>query len=160
MHSTKRSIARRPARTGHRHTHRAERNDTASGSIQLQPLAKSLAITLLAGALSLLSCALLAYFLPNPNPWIKPLSLFAAALTALIGGGASARLQKQSPPLSGLLNGSVFMAAMILLSLFMRSRASGYSALLAILLHAGFLLFSVLGGILGKKKPKVKRKYP
>ncbi len=159
MHKTRSNTARRPVRAEHRHTRREGHDDAASG-FQLSQLAKSLAVTAVTGILALLACSLLAYFLPDPSPWIKPLALFAAALTALVGGVSAARLQKENASLCGLLNGCVFMAVMILISLFLRERASGYSTLHAILLHAGFLLCSVLGGILGKKKPKARRKYP
>ena len=159
MHKTKSVTARRPMRAEHRHT-RQKRHEESAGGFRLPQLAKSLAVTAAVGMVALLAASLLAYFLPDPTPWIRPLALLAAALTALIGGATAARLQKENAALCGLLNGCVCMAGMILLSLFFRSRASGDSTLVSILFHASFLLCSVVGGMLGKRKPYARHLHP
>ena len=121
---------------------------------RLQSTAKSAGITLGIGALLLLAATLALYFSPDPNPLIRPLGLLAAALTALLGGMIAIRIHKTAPLPCGLLNGSAVMAIMMVLSLFLGNYASALSATLAALLHVAFLLLSVLGACIGRKRPK------
>ncbi len=120
-------------------------------------IGKSMAIAIGAGVASLLLFSLLLYFSADPAPFILPAGLFCAALTAFIGGFAAGKLHRENAALAGLLCGSILMAAMLLLSLFFTSRASGYSAWLAALLHIAFLAFSLVGAALGGKQ-KIKKK--
>jgi hypothetical protein len=101
-----------------------------------------------------------AYFYSDPNALILPLGIAASALTALLGGIVSARMQGHAALMSGLCNGVILTAAMILASLFFKSAAAGYSALVSAALHAGFLCLSVAGAYLGQKRttPKKRRR--
>ena len=123
-----------------------------SPALWVKHLTKSLLITLAASLLLMLGGALIAYFTPDPNALVRPLSLSCAALAALIGGFAAVRIHKHSALLCGILNGSLATALMMLLSLFFTSYSSGYSAGISALLHAAFILFSVAGAFLGLPK--------
>ena len=112
------------------------------------------------GLLLIVIASLAAYFSPNPNTLIAPLAIAAAGLTAFIGGVIAVRIHGGGALVCGLLNGSVFMTLMMLLSLCFARYASGYSAGISCLLHAGFVLLSVAGGYVGIRKKKVgKRKF-
>lgn len=132
----------------------AQRNQPEEDSPALwgKHLTKSLLITLAASLILMLVGALVAYFTPDPNALVHPLSLSCAALSALIGGFAAVRIHKHSALLCGLLNGSLATALMMLFSLFFRGYSSGYSAGISAMLHAAFILFSVAGAFLGLPK--------
>ena len=118
-------------------------------------LGKSLLITLITGTALLLIGSLIVYFTPDPDTFIRPMAMFAAALTALIGGFATLRIHGHAALMCGLLNGSLTTVLMILVSLFFKEYSSGYSAGISCLLHTTFLLLSVAGAYLGlKRKPK------
>ena len=161
MRKSNRSLSPALSRTMQHSPTRRTSEDEASAAVFFGHIAKSLAITLLAAAVLMLSASLAAYFLPDPGKAILPMALLAAALTAMIGGFAAMRIHGHAALLCGLVNGSLFMAGMILTSLFLRPYAAGYSALQSCLLHVGFLLCSVVGAYLGirKNEPRKKRKY-
>ena len=121
-------------------------------------LLKSLGITLLTALVLLLLASLAAYFSPDPAKMVQPLALLSSLLTALVGGFAAVRIHGHSALLCGLCNGMLFLALMLPTSLFFTPFASGYSALISCLLHVAFLLLSMLGGYLGLKKGKPKKK--
>lgn len=124
-------------------------------SLWVKHLGKSLVITLIAGTALTLIGSLIAYFTPDPNSFIRPMAIVAAALTALIGGFAALRIHGHAALMCGLLNGSLTTALMILVSLFFKDYSSGYSAGISCLLHTAFLLLSVMGAYLGlRRKPK------
>lgn len=135
---------------------RARREAVAdtSPSLLVKHLAKSLLFTLAAGVILIVIASLCAYFSPDPDAVITPLAIAAAALTAFIGGLIAVRIHGGGALICGLLNGSVFMTVMMLLSLCFARYASGYSAGISCLLHAGFVLLSVVGGYVGNKKKK------
>lgn len=128
-----------------------------SPALWVKHLSRSMLVTLAAALVLTLGSSLIAYFTPNPNALVRPLSFVAAALTALIGGFAAVRIHKHAALLCGLLNGSLATALMMLVSLFFTAHSSGYSAGISALLHAAFILFSVAGAFLGLPKG-VKRK--
>lgn len=124
----------------------------------LRDMGKSLGITLLTGLGALLTLSLMAYFYSDPDRILRPLGLIASAVAALVGGFSLARIRGQGALLCGLCNGCAAMAMMILLSLFFKPYAAGYSAGIALLLHTLFLLVSVVGAYLGLPKPKPQRR--
>ena len=138
----------------------ADRDSSANESpaLLIRHLTKSLLITLLAGIFLTLSSSLAAYFSPDPDRLIAPLALIATGGTALIGGFAAVRIHGQNALICGLLNGSAFMVAMMLLSLCFANYSAGYSAGISCLLHVGFVVFSVAGAYLGLKKVPKKKK--
>lgn len=108
----------------------------------------------LGGGLVLIA-SLAVCFLPDPDPMIRPVALFLAGLTSLLGGVIAGRIHKSAPALCGLTNGALLLAIMLLCSLFFRKNAAGYSTGTALLLHAAVPLLSVVGAVLGvRKKPK------
>lgn len=107
----------------------------------------------------LLVASLAIYFLPDPDPAIQPAALIVALSAAFIGGMISGRIHRSAPAVCGLTNGCLLLALMLLLSLFFRDMAVGYSVGNALLLHALIPILSVMGALLGvRKKQKAKRK--
>ncbi len=153
------------ARTQKKPAHRARNTprhaDPPEDSLALwvRHLKKSLLITLLTGIGLLAAATLGCYFLPDPYPWIRPFSIVASMLTAAVGGFSCAKMHRHSALLCGLLNGSLLMLFMLLLSLFFKPYAAGYSAGISALLHLGTLLLSVAGAFLGirRKAPSKRR---
>ena len=119
---------------------------------------KSVSITLGIGIGLIFILSLLAYFMQDPNRFVRPLGLLGAAITAFAGGIASGRLHKHSALLCGLLNGSVTMGILMLVSLFFVQHASNDPLWLSALLHVVFLLLSVLGAFVGLPRMNVKKK--
>lgn len=149
LHKKARPAAKRSA-------HSAPEEETPA--LWAKHLGKSLLATFCFGVVFTLAGALCAYFYPDPDRLIMPLSLCASALTALCGGFVTVKIHGHSALLCGLLNGTLFTVLMLAASLFFRTHASGYSAGISCLLHTGFLLCSVAGAYLGLKKRKKKTK--
>ncbi len=144
------------ARPVHRKAQRSQPEED-SAALWVKHLTKSLLITLAASLILMLGGSLIAYFTPDPNAIVHPISLACASLTALIGGFSAVRIHKRSALLCGLLNGSLATALMMLLSLFFKNYASGYSAGISAVLHAAFILCSVAGAFLGLPKGMKRR---
>ncbi len=111
-------------------------------------------ITLAIGGGLILVMSLGAYFHPDPDSIIHPLAYVAAALTAFFGGFTAGKLRGNAPAICGLVNGILLTAVMLLLSFFFLSESSGYSALISTLLHTAVPVLSVLGAVVGIKKPQ------
>lgn len=135
----------------------ANESDGESLSVWISELFKALLIALASGVLLLLVGTTALYFTPDPNKFLHPLSLVISAVTALIGGFAAGKLHGHAALLCGLFEGSLLMALFLLVSLFFKNDAKGYSALLSCALHIGFLLVAVVGASLGTR-PSKKRK--
>ena len=150
----KRTTAKHPPYPTRTHSHSEE---TASSSLLMRNAAKSFLLSLATGAILLLLFSLIAYFQADPSVLILPLGLAAVGLTGFLGGVFLVRLHKHSALICGLLNGTLVEAFLLLLSLFFSKHASGYSLPVALLIHAGFLLLSVLGAFLGLPKPEKKK---
>ena len=99
------------------------------------------------------------YFLKDPTPYLKPLSYLVSAITAFFGGWFLCKKQKNSALFCGLINGSLFLCLLLLISLFFRPYATGYGPLLSAALHLGFLALSVLGGYMGLPRAKKKTRH-
>ncbi len=146
----------------HTHAHLPSHRKTVtpeedSPALWAKHIGKSVLITALAGIISMLLFSLIAYFTPDPNRFTLPFGLAASAITALIGGFVALRIHGHSALLCGLLNGTVFTALMMLISLFFTAHSSSHSGMMSFLLHAAFLLLSVAGAYLGLSKSQ-KRK--
>ncbi len=137
---------------------RVSQKNEASSSLLPLDIAKSMLVTLGLGGAFLLLLSLFAYFQKDPDSWTLPLGILASALTAFCGGIAAVRIHGHSALICGLLNGAVLLAIMMLLSLFFVDHASGHSALISALLHAGVPILSVLGAYLGLPKAKAPRR--
>ncbi|MBQ7173117.1 MAG: TIGR04086 family membrane protein [Clostridia bacterium] len=101
--------------------------------------------------------SLILYFLKDPAPYVLPLSYVVSAVTAFFGGYILCKKQKSSALFCGLVNGSLFLCLLLLISLFFRSYATGYGPLLSAALHIAFLALSVVGGYAGL--PRVPSKH-
>ena len=123
----------------------------------LQKALRAFLWTLAVGAGTVLVGALIAAFLPDPDPATAPLGLAAALLTALTGGIIAGRIHRAAPALCGLTNGALLLAVMLLCSLFFQGHAAGYSTGVALLIHALIPLLSVAGALVGIRK-KTKRR--
>lgn len=130
----------------------------ASPALLPKHLLKSFGMTLGVGLVLIVSASLIAYFMPDPNALIAPLGLAAAGLTAFLGGVIAVRIHGGGALLSGLFNGVLLMAVMMLLSLCFVRNSSGYSAGVSCLLHAGFLMLSVAGAYLGNRRKTRKKR--
>ena len=119
-----------------------------------QKALKAFLISVGIGAGLVLLFSLGAYFLPDPDPMIHPLAYTAAGLTALIGGIVAGKIHGSAPAVCGFVNGLLLMALMLLLSLFFRSLASGYSAWVSALLHAAVPLLSFAGALIGVRRAR------
>ncbi len=119
---------------------------------------KAFLITLAIGIGTILLASLAAYFFPDPDPVIRPLALFAAAITAFIGGIVTGKIHGESPLMCGTLNGLLLLALMILASLPFQSLASGYSTWTSLLLHAAVPILSLVGAIIGTQKPAPRKR--
>ena len=128
-----------------------------AGDALLPHILKGLLITAGVGGLLIVTASLIACFDADPQRLTAPLGLAASALTALAGGWITVRIHKRSALLCGLCNAALLSALMLLLSLLMIDRASGYPGWLSCLLHLGFALLSVLGAFLGLPSKKASR---
>ena len=140
------------------HGKAASQTVESTPAIFFKHMGKSLLITLLSGVSLILLFSLAAYFYTDPDQLIGPLALVASALTALIGGFAAVRIHGHAALFCGLCNGCAAMAVMSLTSLFLKPYASGYSAGIALLFHAIFLLLSVAGAYVGLQRMGQNRK--
>ena len=131
----------------HRHAPRPTRGDTPTTRALGEHLLKSVAISLLTALLSLAVLSLAAYFTEDPAALLLPMGLTAAAITAFTGGFAAVRLHGKSALLCGLSNGCAMLTIMLVLSLFFGNAASAHSPLTSVLLHAGYLLLTLLGAV-------------
>ena len=135
-----------------------KKSDMDSPVLLVKHIGLSVLLTSLVSVLLVTVFSLLAYFGTDSDKWTMPLGLVASALTALFGGMIASRIHGHSALICGLLNGSLMMALMMLLSLLMIKSAYGYSAGISCLIHTAFLLFSVAGAYLGAPKADKTRK--
>ena len=119
---------------------------------------KALLFTVAIGLGILLVASLLVYFCKDPAPLLLPIGLLSSALTAFLGGMVAGRMQRHAILASGLLNGVLLCALMLLLSPALRSQAHAYSGGLSALMHTVLLLLSVLGALAAPKKATKHRK--
>lgn len=131
----------------------------ASPLLLVSDLLKSAGITAGIAAGGLLLFSLAASFAADPDRLIRPFGIACAAICAFSGGAVAGKMHGHGALLCGFLNGAAVMAVMMILSLFFRENASGYSAGIACLLHAGFLGLSILGGYVGTRPPKPKKRH-
>ncbi len=147
---------------------RKQNSGTAEGSAFLKSTLGTLLLTLAVGGGLLLLFAIILSFTPDPLALVLPAGLIAAALTAFIGGFFATRLYHLPALGAGLINGILLSALSLLFSLlFVKNAdcyATGYSAAMSALLHAGAVGLSIGGALVGareqtpsKKKRKKRR---
>ena len=120
----------------------------------------ALVISFCIGALLILVASLIANLTADPGRWIRPLAIFAAALTYLFSGMVAARMRQDAPLASGAIIGLLLSACLLILSLFFRKSVPVLPTYAIVLLHAGTILLSLLGAYLvvwKQRKPKRKK---
>lgn len=128
----------------------------------------SLLLSLAVGGGCLILCAFALTLTSDPLSLVLPLGLLSAALTALMGGFFATRIYKLPSLGAGLIHGILLTALSLLFSLFFAKNAAcyatGYSAAVSTLLHAGVVGLSIGGAFLGgcahtpQKRHKRKKK--
>ncbi len=143
---------------------RERENAESSGALMIKQIMGTFLLTLATGGALLLLCSLILYFIPDPLSLVLPTGLLCAALTSFLGGFWGTRTY-HLPALSvGLINGILLTALALLLSFFFAKNAdcyaTGYSAAVSALLHAGVVGLSIGGALIGarEKTPIKKRK--
>ena len=140
------------------------RSDVSENSLFLKGILGTLLLTLAVGGGVLLLSALILSFVPDPLSLALPAGLLCTALTALAGGFFATRVYHLAPLGAGLINGILITALSLLLSLLFAKNAdcyaTGYSAAVSALLHAGAVGLSIGGAFLGaqEKSPVRRRK--
>ena len=135
----------------------------------LKSLIGTLLLTLAVGGGALLLSSFALTFAPDPLSLTLPLGLLCAALTAFMGGFFATRVYHLPPLGAGLISGILITALSLFFSLLFAKNANGYatgySAAVSALLHAGVIGLSIGGAFFGarermpnkKKRKKMKR---
>lgn len=141
-----------------------KQEDGSEGVLFLKSTLGAFLLTLALGGGLLLLCTLVLSFTPDPLSLALPAGLFCSALTALMGGFFTTRIYHLPPLGAGLINGILITALSLLFSFFFAknadSYATGYSAAVSALLHAGAVGLSIGGAFIGarEKTPTKRRK--
>ena len=142
------------ARSVHRKSKKAAATEPESPGVWLRHVGTGVGVGFGVGALLVLIGSLIAYFTADPVAIIRPLAWGAAALSACTGGFVTAKRHRHAALLCGLLHSAVSMALMLLLSLFFKAYASGFSAGVICGLYGGFLACSLIGAYWGVRQKK------
>lgn len=114
----------------------------------------ALCIALACAMILLIVLSIIAYSNPDPDVLISPFSYSALFASALIGGIACAKINGRSGLLSGAMSGLLLLIVLFAASLFTGSDDSDMSFGITLAFYAGVILASVIGGLLGSRKPK------
>ncbi len=143
---------------------RKQDGGAAEGSLFLRSTLGALLLTLAVGGGLLLLSSLVLTFTPDPLSLALPAGLLSAALTAFTGGFFATRVYHFPTLGAGLVSGILITAFSLLLSLLFAKNAdcyaTGYSAAVSALLHAGVVGLSIGGAFVGarEKTPAKRRK--
>ena len=140
------------------------KKDVDEGKLFLKSTLGTLLLTLaVAGGMLLLS-SLVLLFVPDPLSLVLPAGLLTATLSALAGGYFATRIYHLPALMSGLINGILLTLLSLLFSILFtknpESYATGYSASVSAILHAGIVGVSIGGAFLGARErmPNKKRR--
>lgn len=135
---------------------RERKRDAGEDSQFLRGTLGTLLLALAVGGGLLLLFSLILTFVPDPLSLSLAAGLLCAALTAFVGGYFATRIYHLPTLGAGLINGIFLTALSLLFSLlFARNAdcyATGYSAAVSALLHAGVVGLSIGGAFLGARK--------
>lgn len=130
----------------------------------LKSLIGTLLLTLAVGGGALLLASFALTFAPDPLSLTLPVGLLCAALVAFMGGFFATRVYHLPPLGAGLIIG-ILITALSLLSSFLFAKnadcyATGYSAAVSALLHAGVVGICIGGAFFGARErmPSKKRR--
>ncbi len=151
-----------------KYTRTRRQEGAGEGSVFLRRALGTLLLTLALGGGALLLSSLILTFCPDPLSLALPAGLLCAALTAFMSGFFATRVYHLPALGAGLISGILLTALSLLLSLLFAKNAdcyaTGYSAAVSALLHAGAVGLSIGGAFFGareripnKKKRKKRR---
>ena len=152
-HPSQNPVGRHPDRPAPTRVRPSEEpSDTKAGGFSsiLQSYPVVLGITALIALLLTTVAALILYNSPDPTSLIFPVSAAVLAVSSLIGGMVSGKLNRVTPVSASLVCGGLTAALLILISLFF----DGKGDLLAWGMRMSVLPLHLLGGILSRPKPK------
>ena len=120
---------------------------------------RGLAVALLCCVALLFMISAAVYSTADPNRFVMPAAFSALYISALLGGFTSARLNRGSVLLCGLLTALLLLGVLFVLSLLMNASLSAERGLASALGLRGIAVgISILGACIGvsnkKKKPK------
>lgn len=123
---------------------------------------RGLAVAFIGSLILLFAVSALIYAQADPNRFVSPAALLIFYVGALVGGFFSAKRNRTSALLCGLLTGFLWVGVLFIFSLFMNhSLATDRSPALSIGLRGIAIAVSVLGAYAGvntKKKTKSKKR--
>ncbi len=152
-HPSQNPVGRHPDRPAPTRVRPSEEpSDIKAGGFSsiLQSYPVVLGITALAALLLTTVAALILYNSPDPTSLIFPASAAVLAVSSLIGGMVSGKLNRVTPVSASLVCGGITAALLILVSLFF----DGKGDLLAWGMRMSVFPLHLLGGILTRPKPK------
>lgn len=116
----------------------------------------TLLLSLAVGGILLLLSSVVLLFVDDPLSFVLPAGILCAALTAFSGGFFATRIHGLPMLGGGLINGILLTALSLLFSLlFVKNAAcyaTGYSAAISALLHAGVIGLSIGGAFVGGRE--------
>ena len=129
-----------------------EPSDTKAGGFSsiLQSYPVVLGITALAALLLTTVTAFILHNSPDPTALIPPVSAAVLAVSSLIGGMVSGKLNRAQPVSASLVCGGLTAVLLILISLFFEGKGD----LLAWGMRMSVIPLHLLGGILTRPKPQ------
>ncbi len=142
---------------------REQKSGATEGSAFLKSTLGTLLLTLAVGGGLLLLSSLILVFTPDPLSLALSAGLICASLTAFVGGFFATRIYHLPALGAGLINGILITALSLLFSLLFAKNAdcyaTGYSAAVSALLHAGVVGLSIGGAFVGaREKTPTKRR--
>ena len=136
---------------------RESKSNTGETTLFLRGTLGTLLLSLAVGGGLLLLFSFVLTFAPDPLSLVLPMGLLTCAITALMGGFFATRIYRFSPLGAGLINGILLTALSLLFSLLFAKNAAlyatGYSAVVSTLLHAGVVGLSIVGAFWGGHNP-------
>lgn len=116
-------------------------------------------VSLAIGAAMTLVLSFAVYSLADPNRYLLPVSFCILYISSLLGGFFSAKFNRGSALLCGLLNAAMLLVTMLLVSLFFGEAYSADRSLgLSIGLRGITVLLSVLGAMVATHKSSPKKR--
>ena len=116
-------------------------------------------LSLAIGAAMTVLLSALVYSLDDPNRYLAPVAFCILYVVALFGGFLSAKFNRGSALLCGLLNAALLLLTMLAASLLFDGRYSADRSVgLSVGLRGLAALISVVGAMIGTHKKEIKRK--
>lgn len=141
---------------------REQKGNSSEGTLFFKSTIGTLLLTLAVGGGLLILCSFVLTFTPDPLALALPAGLLCAALAAFMGGYFATRIYCLPALSSGIINGILLTALSLVFSLLFAKNAdcyaTGYSAAVSALLHAGVVGISIGGAFFGASKRTATKK--